>query len=171
VEAHDGLWSWLGLFFFDLTCPADAEGRRKPGENYRHIFDADHGSYDYLKAYRHLLNTPYRIVTRHAGAGRCLLLPRIDQGGDFTEQIASRLRFVSNTAILEALDMLYLDDSGSTPKLKRGATVKERPGTLRRFVSVMDQFDPTFDLYAMTSSQLVELLPREFDEWVLGPGP
>jgi hypothetical protein len=36
---------------------------------------------------------------------------------------------------------------------------------VRRLVAVIQQFDLTYDLYAMTADQILTLLPPEFDRW------
>ena len=60
---------------------------------------------------------------------------------------------------------LYWDDKNQKPKRGFGAT--ERPGTLRRFVAVINQFNRTFDLFTMSGEQIINLLPRdEFERWL-----
>jgi hypothetical protein len=49
---------------------------------------------------------------------------------------------------------------------KRGAQVSSpEPGTLRRFVHVLQQLDVTYDVYGMSGQALLDLLPAEFDPW------
>ena len=62
-----------------------------------------------------------------------------------------------------------LDRSRGLPK--RGAQgAAEHPGTLRRFVRVLQQLDLTYDIYGMSGKTIVDLLPPEFDAW-RGPRP
>jgi hypothetical protein len=66
--------------------------------------------------------------------------------------------------MLEALNALYLDRAHGRPK--RGAQVASpEPGTLHRFVHVLQQLDVTYDVYGMTGQQILDLLPPEFDRW------
>ena len=39
------------------------------------------------------------------------------------------------------------------------------PGTLRRFVHVLQQLDVTYDVYGMSGRAILDLLPSEFDAW------
>lgn len=158
TDSNSGLWSWLSLFYFEQLCPADSTGRRFPGEDYRHILSPDFRHY-----YRHLLAGPYRIFRNHPASARALLSGSISRLGDFTEQIASRLEFVSNPGLIATLDSLYFN--GKDERIKSGSTNRKRPGTLRRFVDVIQQFELTYDLYSMTSTDILGLLPKEFGAW------
>ena len=116
--------------------------------------------------YRHLLANPYRLFQLHGENARVFLHGPMNEHGDFSEQLASRMEFISNVQLIRAVDRLYFsrDEDGGKPK--RVAAVKQRrPGTLRRLVDVLWQFDLTYDLYAMTAEQILALLPSEFERW------
>ena len=155
----DGLWAWLGAVFFDSTCPADSAGQRKPGKDYRHI-----PSSSWRDFYRHLIRGPVRILRlfkEDPEAAAIVLCQNPHSPGDFVEQLASRQERITNPAIIAAANRLYFDEN--TRKPKRGAAPNWRkPGTLRRLGDVLDQLDLTYDLYSMSSGDLVSLLPREF---------
>lgn len=156
-----GLWTWLSLFFFDQVCPAEGGGRRKPGELARHVL-SQHAQ----KYYRHLLAGPNRLVQLHDVNARVFLYGPLPEHGDFSEQLASRMQFVSNRALIEAVDKLYFDPAANgAGRPKRGALTRTRAGNLRRLVSVIQQLDLTYDLYAMNSQQILDLLPDEFAKW------
>lgn len=162
VDNNVGLWTWLSLFYFNEVCPAGPHGVRKPGEIVRHVL-SQHAQ----KYYRHLLAGPCRLLQIHKQNARIFLYGEVPVHGDFSEQLASRMQFISNPPLIEAVDRLYYDPSSSNgdAKPKRGALTRTRPGNLRRFVTVMQQFDLTYDMYAMTSDQILALLPDEFDRW------
>jgi len=121
---------------------------------------------DYRKYYRHLLAGPCRLLQVHGTYSRVFLYGPLTQHGDFSEQLASRTERVSNRALIEAVDALYFDsDAEGGGRPKRGALTRTRAGNLRRLVAVMDQFDLTYDLYAMSSQQILDLLPKEFSPW------
>lgn len=63
-----------------------------------------------------------------------------------------------SVAILAAVHMLCT---------RRVLGTKNQPGTLRRFISVYKQFDLTFELYSMESSEIIDLLPTEFDKFLV----
>ena len=159
VEQNIGLWSWLSLFYFDQVCPVIRNGKQIPGQDYRHILDTDSRRY-----YRHLLVGPYTIFDLHHDKARLLLYNPLSQSSKFHLELACRQGFVTNKGVIEAANLLYFD-SGKA-KAKRGAAVTSRkPGTLFRFIDVVQQLDLTYDLYSMTGQEVLDLLPSEFDEW------
>ena len=158
-----GLWSWLGALFFDTTCPADSDGLRKPGKDYRHI-----PSKSWRDFYRHLVRGPVRILRLFRDdpeAAAIVLCQKPYAPGDFVEQLASRQERITNPAIIETANRLYFDRDAKRPK--RGASPTWRkPGTLRRFGDVLGQLDLTYDLYSMSADDLVALLPAEFSPYL-----
>lgn len=142
------LWSWLALFYFDQVCPV---ANYIPGM----------ASWRY---YRHLLAGPCRIFQRHRDQAILLLSGPLSKPGDFMEQLASRQEFITNPDIIGAATMLYHDPTKGRPK-RGAASTKRKPGTLRRFVDVVQQLDLTYDLYSMQPPEILTMLPLEFDPW------
>jgi hypothetical protein len=156
------LWSWLSLYFFDQVCPVEENGLRKPGRDYRHILEPG-----YPYGHRHLLVGPYLVYCVH-GLGehlsRLLLWTPLHLESKFHHELASRQTLITNKGILEAADKMYFNASKSKPK--RGALMeKNSPGTLQRFIDVIQQLDLTYDLYSLSGEQILALLPAEFDKW------
>jgi len=162
VEEDVHLWSWLSLFYFDQVCPALKTGRRNPGRDYRHIPEPG-----YPYGHRHLLGGAYMVYTLFGfgeNLSRLLLATKVSVESRFHHELAVRQNFITNRGILEAADMLYFNHK--TQKPKRGAQIKKgSPGTLFRFIDVIQQLEVTYDLYSMTGSDIVGLLPPEFDPW------
>jgi hypothetical protein len=161
VEHDCGLWAWLCLFYFDELCPADGHGRHNPGDIARWIPQPQ----NYQRYYRHLLAGPYRIFRAHRDRPeRALVLlgGPLDKPGEIVEQFASRQEIVTNPAVIESTTALYWDFTVNKPK--RGAGGKGA-GSARRLADVLEQFDVTWDLYAMTSVNLLVILPKEFDRF------
>lgn len=159
VEGNRGLWAWLSLYYFDQVCPAAADGARKPGRDYRHVPE-----FGFRYGYRHLLYGPYAVYRRHRGHAILLLSGRVHQEQRVYQEITSRTDLIASRGVLEALNLLYLDRGKGTPK--RGAqAATPRPGTVLRFVRVLQQLDVTYDIYGMTGQEILELLPPEFDDW------
>lgn len=152
------VWSWLSCFFFEQLCPKK-NGVRKPGEEARWI-PSGHA----FRYYRHLLAGPYLIYKSFRDEPSCaaiVLCGALDTPGDFVGQLAARQDFIQNKAVMGAATKLYLNSESGKPK--RGASPTERkPGTLRRFVDVVNQFDLTWDLHSMATGELVKKLPGEF---------
>lgn len=163
VDHNPALWNWLTLFFFDQICPTRADGTRKVAEEARYLLPPITDARHFQRYYRHVLAGSYRIRRQHGSSGKVFLCGDISVFDDFNEQLASRMELISNRAVVEAADVLYFDPARQ--KAKRGAGTKDRAGTLRRFVTVLQQFDLTYDLYSMNGKELLELLPGEFEKW------
>jgi len=156
------LWSWLSLHFFDQVCPVEGNGLRKPGRDYRHILEPG-----YPYGYNHLLAGAYLVYAVYdlgKNLSRLLLWTPPNLESDFHHKLASRQTFITNKGLLEAVDKLYFNAVEGKPK--RGALIKKNaPGTLLRFIDVIQQLDLTYDLYSMRGSEILALLPPEFDKW------
>jgi hypothetical protein len=156
------LWSWMSLFYFDQVCPSNDLGRRKPGRDYRHIPEPG-----YPNGHRHLMMGAYLVYTVYGWGdelSKLLLQTALSVESHFHHQIATRQSFITNRGIMEALHILYYNDLENKPK--RGPIMnKNAPGSLYRFVNVIQQLDVTYDLYSMSGPEIVSLLPKEFDHW------
>jgi hypothetical protein len=159
-----GLWSWLALFYFDQLSPVDAEGNRRPREDYHYIPSAEGWQRD-----RHLLAGPHKLFTLHHRNARLLLHPPVHQHGAFIYNLGFRRDLITNRGLIEAIDLLYWDTKRNRPK--RGATTDTRPGNLRRLIAVIQQLDFNYDLYGMRADEILQLLPPEFDAWGAARAP
>jgi hypothetical protein len=159
IESNVGLWSWLSLYYFDQVCPVNPSGRRTPGQECRHILDLDFRRY-----YRHLLDGPYNVYRLHGERAPLLLYGPLDKISNYYEQLSCRQGFVTNKGVIEAANLLYINPRTGRPKYGPGGT-GGKPGTLLRFIDVVQQLDLTHDLYNMTGEEVLSLLPPEFDEW------
>jgi len=159
LEENVGLWSWLSLFYFDQLCPADHSGARNPGQDSRHILDLDYRMYRY-----HLLFGPYNIYRLHGERAPLLLSGPLYETSKYYLELSARQGFITNKGVIEAASLLYFDSISGKPKRGAAATTR-KPGTLLRFIDVVQQLDLTYDLYSITGEEVLNLLPSEFDEW------
>jgi hypothetical protein len=161
LERDVGLWIWLTLFYFDELCPASKSGERELRERPAYVPEPN----NWRRYYRHLLLGPFMIFRAHrddpkrAMALLCQPLHIID---DIIAQLAAYQELVSNKAIVAMATKLYLDESSG--ERKKGAGGKG-PGSPRRLAAVLDQFDVTWDLYAMSLKEFWAVLPKEFDKF------
>ena len=158
-----GLWAWLTAFYLDSVCPPDAVGRRKVGEIDRYIPPANRNFRDVTV---HLLAPSVRALSVHGfERTKLVLYTEPFKRSEFQREILQIQELAMNPSIFEALNRLYWDDDKQRPK--PGASTKGKPGTLRRFVALMNQFNRTFDLFAMSGEQIIKLLPKEeFGRWL-----
>lgn len=158
-----GLWAWLSAAFLDTVCPADRSGLRNPQADYRHI-----PTNDWRHFYRHLVRGSvriYRLFESDPARAAIVLCQHPAKPGDFVEQLCSRQERITNPAIIEVANRLYLDPATGRPK-RGSAPNSPKPGTLRRYTSTLDQLDLTYDLYSMTADDLIAVLPREFERYL-----
>lgn len=161
VDSDAGLWAWLTLVHFDVVCPAGADGTRKIRERAAYLPEP----HNYQRYYRHLLLGPYLIY--HANEDNperamALLCKPPHVIDDVVAQLAARQEFITNRAVVELSQRLYFDPSEK--RLKKGAGGKGK-GSARRLADVLSQFDVTWDLYAMSCDDLIQLLPQEFERF------
>ncbi|MEW6286709.1 MAG: hypothetical protein AB1509_10820 [Chloroflexota bacterium] len=162
VERDIPFWVGLTAFYFDVLCPPDNEGNRKVKEWSRYIPEPA----NYKRYYRHLLLGPYLIYRAHSDRperAMALLCSAPHILSEVYEQFAAYQELVTNPAIIELVTRLYYDPK--TQMLKRGASDKG-PGSPRRLVTVLQQFDLTWDLYAATADEILKLLPIEFEKFL-----
>jgi hypothetical protein len=165
IEAVDqdiGLWAWLAAFFHAEIKRTTKHAKDFPGADARWIPEID----DFQKYYRHLLAGPYQIFRAHRDNPRramAVLANPIGAPGDAAEQLIARQEILTNPNFMEAATRLYYDEDNN--RLKSGAG-SHGPGTPRRLAKdMLDQFDLTWDLYGMSSDQILALLPEEFNRF------
>lgn len=158
VERNPGLWAWLALLYFDQLAPADASGRRKVRELAKYI-----PSENSFREYRHLLQGPYKLYLAHEQTARVLLTKPLSVWSDLEEQMIGVQELTRMPGAMEAADLLYFDPVRE--EAKRGATNRNKPGTIRRFGAIVQQLDLTYDLHSMRGVEILGLLPSEFDRF------
>ena len=161
VEKDVELWAWLTAHYFDILCPINENGERKLRERTAYIPETS----NYKRYYRHLLLGPYLIYKTHIddpSRAMALLCKPVNIISDVEAQIAAYQELITNKAVVQLVTNLYYDPKSKTTK--RGAGGKGL-GSPRRLVTVLNQFDLTYDLYAMTVEELQNLLPEEFNRF------
>jgi hypothetical protein len=156
-----GVWSWLSLYYFVQVCPVRNDGLRRPGRDYRHIPEPG-----FRVGHRHLLSGPYLVYAMYGLSDLLagfLLYTTLPTESQIYHQIVSRQNLATNPVVVEAAGLLYFDKKTKRPK--KGAFQTNKPGTLNRFVMVIQQLDINYDLYSMEPLELLDLLPPEFDMW------
>ncbi len=154
-----GLWDWLAAFHFDSICPAGVGGKRKLNDPVRYSLSSA-----WNRKYRHRVFGPVELYSRLGNSSRLLIHGEPASLTDWEEQTASRYQISGNKGIADALYRLYWDHSKNAPK--RGAAPNsKKPGTLRRFGDLVQQFDRTFDLLSIGSDSILDLLPKEFSKF------
>lgn len=153
-----GLWGWLSFVCRDVVYPKKKDGHRKLGEIWR-WYPSD--PEDYQKAQRHLIRMPVLLEDSFGDDAEHLLLGSPSTPGELREQLTAQ-QDMFHPSFQKAARMLYLDKAAG--KIRRGAAGKGG-GTSRRLRQVRRQLDVTWDLFALSPDQILEKLPKEFDQF------
>ena len=157
-EKNKGLWTWLAIAWSEdlLRKKGDPVGQMA-----RWVLNLDWNRY-----YRHLLAGPYFVYKAHADdPNRALALlcnPNLATIGEVYEQVCGTKDMIRFPGVVGAATSLYYDPK--TDSLKPSSAAKSY-GSARRFTSVLNQFQLTYDIYGMSSDQILDLLPSEFDKF------
>lgn len=157
-----GFWTWLTAALFDQVCPADGNGRRKPGEIARYVPELANARLQY----RHLLYGSTMVYEMHRSdlsAADLLLATPLDRLNHFFYQLASRRELLGNRVVMATATRLYFDRQRGGGK--RGAVTRGQPGTVFRYVKLLNQLDRVLDLGTVPPEILESQLPQEFDRF------
>lgn len=164
ISRDHRLWNWLALFFFDELCPA-TNGRRVPLETAAYVLSKGFTS---MRYYRHLVRSAWVLVSVHGHYSKVLLTPGSNHATpvavrtEVQMQLSATQAFVESASVIRTAYALYYDEAND--RLKPGSSSKG-DGAPRRLVSVLNQFDLTYDLHDSPPDTLVALLPAEFDRF------
>ncbi len=164
IERHvlysdDNLWTTLGLFWFDKLCPVKKDGSRKPAMVYNYVL-----SRDYRHRPRHAAFTTWMLVELYGEDAMFLLSRGMPVRGELIEQIMGRQNYVSRKGVIQAASKLYTDPEKKT--FKKGSTSRSTPGCVARFIAWLNQIDLNYDLFEMSSDQIIKIMPKEFDRFI-----
>ena len=155
-----GFWTWLALCWFEALCPT-FQGHWQPGETNRWVAELE----DPRQSCRHILAGPYQIYRAHRedpARALSLLSGPPPQLGPLVTLIASRPSLATCQAVVGAATRLYYDSSKGR---NRPGLSGKGPGSPRRFADILSQLDLTWDLHSLSTQELLDLLPGEFDEF------
>ncbi len=157
-EEENSVFDWLSLYFFDQICPPTSAGNRKPNKIWWYLTSEEWNRY-----YRHRIAGPVYLYRNYQKNSEVLLTKQPNVMSDTEETICSRIELAQNYGVGEALTYFYFNTDDCS--IKRGATNKKNPGTLRRFVDIHDQLSRTYDLNSMNGASIASLFPSEFDKF------
>jgi hypothetical protein len=160
ISYDRGLWAWLAAWFFDQLCPLNVDGSRTLRKEYVYIPNEPR------IYYRHLVRTPWYLVSTHGEASKFLLIsPHADDPAPLSrqsyllDQLAARQFVIASPTLIAAAKQLYT--SPHTGLQRRGAGAKGK-GSPRRLAIVANQLSLTFDIRDMPVENFMKLLPVEF---------
>lgn len=170
VIGNAGLWSWLGMFYFDRLVDKDDDGCPNLGRNpdVAYVIDQAAAGRGERRHFAHRLLLAYETYTRHGENAWFMLEQPVNSVGQLADRLIGAPALFRSRGIVKLAHLLYADRATGRTKPGFGGGGRERqrsPGNLMRFIDVMDQLYMTYDVYGMTAEELLKLLPAEFDRW------
>ena len=158
LEKDPGMWAWIALLYYDQFRGRLADGSWKRAAAPRWIPSGESTSY-----YRHTVAARYNMHRRHGGNADYILHGLVDNWADVYEQYTNVSLMITSESIQEVANRIAFDPSREKG-FKKGIGGKG-PGSARRFPAVFWQLHNTYNLRSMTSDEILELLPEEFDKY------
>lgn len=160
ISYRKPLWSWLAAWYFDQLCEVDPSGKRVLRKEYVYVPHIER------IMYRHLVRTPWYVVSQHGEAGKFLLIATrkedpapLSRQSYLLDQLAARQFVISSPTLVGAARRLYTDKFTGRPT--RGAGGKGS-GSPRRLALIANQLALTYDIREMPAESFIKLLPEEF---------
>jgi len=158
IMGDTGFWSALALFWFDQLCPEKSDGSRNPSMVYNYIL-----SENYNHRPRHAIFTTWQLVNLFGEHARFLLSRELPVRGELIEQLMARQYFLSCEGVIEAASQLYYDPARKT--FKKGSAGRTSAGCVYRFVNWLQQLEINYDLFSISCTDLMEIIPKEFERF------
>lgn len=158
AERDVGFWAWCSAYLFIRLCKRDKDGNYDPGELAKWIPEPN----NWRRYYRHYLASIWRVYSTHRNNEQSLvvlLFDHVNTPGELWSQIAANQEFVTNPSIIDAIYQLFWDPSGNRRKYGAGGR------SPRRLITVLKQFERTYDLSEMSGKKIIDLLPEEFNSF------
>lgn len=170
IADNAGLWSWLGMFYFEQVVGWYADGRmRIAAADVAYVIDPQSDRRGDSQRHRNRLLAAWDIYTRHGEArARGLLSHPVSAMEQLADRLLGAVEAYRAPGIMDLANRLYTDPATGMQKsgIAGGGRDNQRPpGGIVRLLDVLNQLYMTYDVYGMTAEQLLPLLPAEFERW------
>ncbi|MGF6486961.1 hypothetical protein [Pseudomonas frederiksbergensis] len=165
AQKNDGIWEWLTIAYFSQF--------GKKMSKYWH-YSIERKGHSGSLAYRHLARTSFEMYWRHGPEALVMLSAKMPTWGDLSEQLTSRQNVVYHRAYIQTANAMYMKEgeplTGAAnrvkpmKKRKRGDTTGK--GGVGRLALAVRRLSRTYDTHTLQPSQMMELLPREFTNFI-----
>ena len=148
-------WNWLAVFYYKQLL----NDQKKIGELQR-LFISEN-SQDYH--YRHLLQAPYnicKVYKKNLNDLKFLLLDEVNKSGELYRRIVENSEIRKNLEFMKVARQFFYDEN--TKLLKKNISIKE---SIERLIKVWRQYERSFDMYSMSSEQIINKLLSKHDEF------
>tara|TARA_Y100000817_G_scaffold117630_1_gene92241 strand:- start:280 stop:1062 length:783 start_codon:yes stop_codon:yes gene_type:complete len=152
ILGNEGLWSWLSGFFLKTLAAKDESfinvQVNKEVANY--LYDSKgKNSVGFSNGSLNILQSSFRLYSNFEGkVGNVLLKTPVFNLGDQCSHVFQQMGFIQSQTILEVLDFMF--PTGNIQDI-------------RRFVVILNQLRRNYDIFNMSSEQLLSLLANRND--------
>ena len=154
LNTDAGVWAWLALHAFDVICPADGRGRRSRLDISKYVprqGDHRHGPR------KHLLYLPWSLYSIHGEHADFLLLAPPSQERHEQREWARYSYLALSRAAVDVCRVLFWDEASC--RFRKGAKSTKSGASIRAYLEYISYFDETYDLYRLSSDELLRMLP------------
>ena len=173
IADNPGLWSWLGMFYFDQTVGRYADGRMQvSASDVAYVIDPSSERRGDSQTHRNRLLAAWDIYTRHGDArAQGLLSEPVWRMEHLADRLLGAVEAYRSSGVMELANRLYTDPATGRhkPGIAGSGQNQRPPGGIVRLLDVLNQLYMTYDIYGMTAEQLLPLLPSEFNRWQTPP--
>ena len=157
-----GMWEWLSLYYFDVTCPLRSDGTRTVRKPNRYVL-APRSEVD---PRRHLLRNAY-LMHRQIGmhdprAVDLLMWQSVDDYAKVVTHIGERKTLKESTGALYAARELFFDPE----KARTKRNISDTRIGVQAFGTFLVNLPPEYDLTTLDSTTVLAILPGDFDAWI-----
>lgn len=164
-QKNDGIWEWLTIAYFSQF--------GKKMSKYWH-YRIERKGHSGSLAYRHLARTSFEMYWRHGPEALVMLSAEMPTWGDLSEQLTSRQNVVYHRAYIQTANAMYMKEgepltgaaSRVKPMKKRKRGDTSGKGGVGRLALAVRRLSRTYDTHILQPSQMMELLPREFANFI-----
>ena len=155
------VWDWLTMTLFDqIFVPGKIRGAGK----WRYVTDKS----DFASSFRHLIRGPCWAINQFGENGKIFTCTKPYQQNDFLEQSIKISHIRENKAMGEVLMKLYYDykkDQAIEGTSKYPTNNLDKPGIFPRLRDKTYQFSRVKFLWGMNADQIINMLPKEFNNY------
>jgi len=150
-------WNWLSA----RLLKSSLVGSLQLGEQARYVLQTGVAR----REYRHLLESSYLTYSSHINdlqSAMVVLCQDLSTPGEAVSVLLATRGLVASKNVMKVATKLYFDPDKEA--IKSGVS-GQGPGSIRRFPKFLNQLENTVDYKSMTSDEILDLLPAEFDRF------
>lgn len=160
-EENKGLWTWLAYMWFNQI--TDNRNKIKRIERYIAFYPASPRERFQRRNIHLIYGTYYLFSLLREEYSKIFLSSKPYINWDTIDRLGCTEYIIRYPNIIKAAEILYWDENRQ--QLKKGSGNKKNPGNIRRFVTFINQFELTYNIYTMSPEEIISILPEEFNEW------